>query len=220
MSVRRIVLGEVTELYSPIGVRPMDGMTGLGPLGKIRVMLDTSDSSAGWRTTGIQAILTPSGVIGYPALERHAEVAAQPPRRYRIRLEADLYRPFYRANSEGLEFDAYPYNDDNPPAVIVSQAQNVFLAPSTNYPFPTHVDVLRGNVVDSIGGAVVDAMVTEGARERVLTDERGAFALPLRWVQRNLPVAINAEDQRTGRTGLITVTIPADLGKNHTITVF
>jgi hypothetical protein len=105
-------------LYSPIGVRPMVEMTGLRRRGKVRAALDISDSSGGWRRTGIQAVVTMGGVIAYPGLERRAEVAGQPPRRYRIRLEADLYRPSYRASSEAIAFDAYHYNDANPPQVI------------------------------------------------------------------------------------------------------
>jgi hypothetical protein len=219
MTAWRNLLSERTELYSPIGLLPTDSLTGLRPLGRVSASLDVSDSGGEWRSTGIRASVTVGGVIAYPGLERRAEVVGQPPRRYRVRLEADFYRPLYRASSDGIEFDAYPSGDANPPQVIVSQAQTVFLAPSTNYPFPTHVSVLRGNVVDLAGSAVVDTLVTAETREQVLTDERGTFELPLRWLQKDVPTSVKAEDQRTGRTGIIIVVIPADLGKNHTIAI-
>jgi len=211
--------GERIELYSPIGLRPVDEMTGLAPIGRFQPLLEVSDGVGGWRRTDIKGIVTMSGVITYPALELRSEVVGVNPRRYRILLSAEFYRPLYPAATAGIEFDAYPYNHTNPPEIIVYQVQDLFLTPATNYPFPTHVSVLRGMVIDTAGNKIADALVTEGVRERVLSDDRGAFALPLRWVQPNGPVAINASDERTARTGTIDVTVPADLGRSHTITI-
>jgi hypothetical protein len=146
-------------------------------------------------------------------------VVGRPARRFRIRLTADFYQPLYRASSEGIEFDAFPFNDANPPQVIASQIQDAFLTPATNYPFQAHIPVLRGDVRDASGVRVADVLVMEGARERVLTDERGAFALPLRWAPKNGAVAINATDQRNNRAGAININVPADLRNNHTIVI-
>ena len=142
-----------------------------------------------------------------------------PPRHYRFRLVARLYRPFYGANSDGIEFDAFPYSDIEPPSVFATHLTDVVLTPSPAYPFPTHVPVLRGVVVDLAGDPVRDAVVSEGNRERVLTDERGEFALPLRWVADNVATPIDAEDQRTGRTGTIVIVLPGALGISQTMTV-
>jgi hypothetical protein len=158
--------------------------------------------------------------LGYPGLERRAEVVGQPPRRYRVRLAAEFYVPLYRATLDGIEFDAFPYNDTHPPQVIASLPQDVKLAPAPNYPFPPHIPVLRGVVLDQASGAPatdVEVMVTNV--ELVLTDRRGRFALPLRFTPMNAPVPIDAMDQRTGKTGTITITLPAALGQSQTITI-
>ena len=211
--------GEYTDLYSPVGLRPVDEITSVAPLGKVRVNLDIKDGNGSWWITGIKPVITPGGVITFPGLERRAEVAGQPPRHYRIRLDAELYRPLYPAGTEGYEFDAFPYNDANPPQKIASEVQDVFLTPATNYPFPTHILVLRGNVRDSTDLKVADVFVSDGTTERVLTDERGEFAFPLRWVKKSNSFPIVAEDRKSIRKGMITIKIPEDLGKNHTIVI-
>jgi hypothetical protein len=219
MTVWNTLPGERTELYSPIGLRPVDEMTGLAPIGRVRPFLDVADGAGGWQRTDIKAVVTLSGVITYPRLELRSIVTGASPRHYRILISADFYRPLYPTAAAGIEFDAYPYNHSNPPQTIVSQIQDLFLTPATNYPFPSHISILRGIVIDAAGKKVSDALVTQGAKERVLTDDQGAFALPLRWVPKNVPVSINASDQRTSRTGSINITVPADLGKNGTITI-
>jgi len=212
--------GEHTELFSQIGLRLLDEISGVAPYGKIRISLDIKDENGEWQKTGIKPLITLSGVITYPGLERRAEVAGQPIRHFRIRLDADLYRPLYPPRTEGYEFEVAPYNDANLPQNIASKVvKNAFLTPATNYPFPVHIFVLYGDVRDAKGVKVADALVTEGAKERVLTDERGAFGLPLRWVQKNSPINITARDRENRRTGMLNVIVPIDLGKNHTIVI-
>ena len=56
--------------------------------------------------------------------------------------------------------------------------------------------------------------------ERVLTDEIGCFALPMRFTPPNTPVNVDALDQRTGRMGvLINIVLPAALARSQTITI-
>ena len=121
--------GERIELYSPIGLRLIDDLTGEPPLGWVRAQLELRDGSGGWRSIDIDARRTPSGMLGYPGLERHTEVVGKLPRRYRVTLAAELYRPayrmipagpvlgppFYQETADGIEFDAFPYNDAYPP---------------------------------------------------------------------------------------------------------
>jgi hypothetical protein len=210
------------ELYSPIGLKPIDDVTGGAPIGWVRSLLDVSDGAGGWRKGDIDAVMTPSGVITFPGLERRTD-ASGPPRKYRLRVEAEVYLPLYRATQDAIEFDAYPYNDASPPQnlaqIRASQPQDLILTPMPHYQFPGHVPVLRGQVEDSSGAAVRDAVVTLGMSERVLTDARGTFALPLRWVAPNTQASIDAVDQRTGRTGTITIQFPQDLRTSQTITV-
>jgi hypothetical protein len=209
---------ERSELYSPIGLHLIDEMTGEGPLGTVTAMLDLFDGMQ-WHPTEVRNVTTPGGVIIYPGLERTAQPLGKPARHYRVRLNAQWYRPLYRANLDGFEFDAYPYNDDVAPQVIATHAIDTMLLPAPHYPFPNYVPVLRGTVKDAIGKVVADVLVTQGLRERTLTDERGQFALPLRWVADGVPVTIDAADQHTGHVGSLQVTLPADLGKSHTINI-
>ena len=53
----------------------------------------------------------------------------------------------------------------------------------------------------------------------VLSDERGVFALPLRWPAPGSMVTVDALDHRTGLSGQITIDFPADLGEGHDITI-
>jgi hypothetical protein len=147
----------------------VDEITGVAPLGKVRVNLDIKDGNGNWQTTDIKPVTTPGGVITFPGLERRAEVIGQPPRRYRIRLDAELYRPLYPAGTDGYEFDAFPYNDDNPPQKIASEVQDALLKPATNYPFSTHLLVLRGYVRDSTGVKLRDVFVFDGYDLRLMS---------------------------------------------------
>jgi hypothetical protein len=248
MSSHRDLPGEAVELYSPIGLLPIDAFTGRGPIGRVNAFLDAQDDNGNWRPTGIQAVRTPGEVIAYPGLQRRAEVAGQPLRRYRVRLEAEFYQPLYRLNADGIEFPAHPYNDTNPPAdypktpdefpaYLEAVLQRVWLAPAPNYPFPDHILVLRGEVKDAAERPVIGVEVFWGNKETtltnwpplsgenrrmVLTATRGVFALPLRITDEEHTTekqTIDAVDHRTGRTGNIEIDIPKDLGKNNTITI-
>jgi hypothetical protein len=206
-------------LYSPVGLRLLDELTGGTPLGNVSASLDILEVNGSWRQTDIQEVRTPSAVVAYPGLERHADVTGLRPRQYRVRLAAELFIPFYRANADGIPFTAHPYNDTNPPAVIVGMAVDTLLLPGPNYPFVTHIPVLRGLVIDSARRPVRDAYVTQSNKERALTDSRGTFALPLRWAQLNVQISIDATDQRTGRHGSIRIRLPDSLRQSQTIPI-
>jgi hypothetical protein len=211
--------GEGSELYSPIGLRLIDELTGAAPIGWTRAALDIKDGAT-WRETDIACARTPGSVIAYPGLERRAEVVGVPPRRYRVRISTEFYRPLYLLTQDGIEFDAPPYNDTNPPSPIAMLPWDVKLAPAPNYPFPAHVAVLRGIVIDAIAGMpVTDAEVMVLNLDRVLTGDDGLFALPLRFTPLNVSLPIDATDLRTLRTGTTTVTLPGALGLSQTITI-
>jgi hypothetical protein len=217
MRVWRLLPHDNIELYSPIGLRLIDEMTGAGPIGKVEAALEIADGSGGWLATEIEAVITPSMVVTYPGLGLRVDVS-RPPQHYRVLVSADFYRPLYPPPTVGIEFDAHPYNHDHPPAVIVPQAQELFLMPAVNYPFPSQLLVLRGVVTDASGKAVVDAMVA-GAKERVLSGDDGTFALPLRWVPGGATVSIDASDKAGVKTGTIDIKVPDDLRTSHTIKI-
>ena len=219
MTAWRLVPEERLELYSPIGLRLLDELTGAAPAGAVHAFLDRGDSPNVWISTDIKPVRTPGGVVAYPGLGRTSQPAGKPPVNYRVRLEADYYIPLYRATAGGIPFAAYPYNDSLPPQVITGQPPDALLAPAPNYPFPSHVPVVRGKVVDQSNTEVSDVLVMWANQERVITSERGVFALPLRLAANNTPITIDAIDQRTGRSGNVTITPPADLRKSWTITI-
>jgi hypothetical protein len=192
---------ETTQLFSPIGLRLIDDLTGKAPQGRVQVFLDAKDPYGNWLATGIKAVITAGGVLIYPGLERHANVTGLPARRYRVRLKAELYVPLYRRNADGIEVDAFPYNDTHAPAMVKKLPDDTILTPAPNYPFQDHIPVLHGIVEDTGGKPVADAMVTQGIKERVLTDGRGTFSLPLRWIKPNVNFVVDVANERNGQTG-------------------
>jgi hypothetical protein len=206
-------------LYSPVGLRLLDELTNDSPVGNVSVILDILDANGTWRPTDIPAVITPSGVVTYPGLERHPNIAGLQPRQYRVRLSADYYIPYYQGSQDGITFMADPYSDTQPPANVVVISTDTPLLPATNYPFPTYISLLRGMVVDTANNPVPNAFVTQGNTERVLSGVGGNYALPLRWVALNTPVVVDATDQRTGRTGSISITLPASLGSSQNISI-
>jgi len=206
-------------LYSPVGLRLVDDLTGATPDGVVRVDLDEQDANGIWHLTDIQPVRSPSYVLLYPGLGRSSQLVFPPIRHYRVRLNGDWYLADYLASNDGIEFDVHPYNDDTPPAIVPTHPDNVFLLPSTSYPFQGHVRVLRGVVTDALNNPVAFVEVVQGGTERVLTDSRGGFALPLRWPPIVGVLQIDATDNRTGRSGFINVNLPGDLSKGHTIII-
>ncbi len=217
MRTWRVRPAERSELFSPIGLRLLDDMTGERPIGRVEAFLDILEGTA-WRTTGIPAVHTPGGVVAYPGLERRADVSG-PPRHYRVRLVADFYRPVYPDSPfAGFEFDAFPWNDTNPPQTITRFPRDAKLTPSPGYPFPSFMPVLRGRVVDETKTPVADTEVFF-ATERTLSDDRGEFALPLRLAAPGVILTIQAIHRPTDRQGHLDVTLPAALGKSQTISI-
>ena len=170
--------------------------------------------------------LTPSTILSYPGLGRTANPAASPPKDYEIRIEADLYRPLYRATAAGIAFAAFPYDDVHPPALVPSGPVEIRLLPGPAYPFPNHLPVVRGVVTDA-GVPTADVLVSSTTTvggvdlvERAVTDDAGQFALTLRWVAAGVPTTIEAVATPpigSGRQGSIVVTLPDAIGTNQEI---
>lgn len=206
-------------VYSHAGLVLVDDFTAKPPKYPVSTDLEYQDGAGNWHSRKRSPVATPSGIISYTALGRSAQAAAQAVLRHRVLLRSSFYRPEYLRNSDGIEFDVHPYDDTTPPAVIPSQPQTILMLPNTNYSYPTHVRVISGLVQDNTGSPVADVEVSEGARERVLTDERGAFSLPLRWSALTATVLLDALDYRTGRSDSITINLPGDLSQSHLFTI-
>ena len=206
-------------LYSGIGIRALDDFTGLPPVYPVYAQLEAQDNAGVWQTVEADAVVTPTGIISYPALGRSAHATAQPQQAYRTRLLSDFYRPDYLINTDAIPFVVHPYDDQNPPANFPTIPQTVMLMPASGYPYPGHIRLVHGVVLDNANQPVANAEISEGARERVLSDERGVFTLPLRWPALNAAVVLDAIDHRTGRTDQININLPGDLSQGHTFTV-
>jgi hypothetical protein len=214
------IVGEPRTLYSQIGLRLIDEFIGDRPPYRVAARLSYQDSAGEWHVLPTRAVRTPAGSVCFPGLGRSASFATAPIVRHRVQLISDFYRPEYLRTVDALEFDIHPYNDDHAPAVLPATPQAALLLPSAAYPFATHLRVVRGSTRDAGGGAIANVEVLAGASERVLSDERGVFALPLRWPALTGSVVLDAIDHRTGRTAQLTLTLPQDLlqGQSFTLT--
>jgi len=206
-------------LYSQIGLKLVDEFTGRPPGYPIFSDLEYQDPVGDWHRVDRQPVVTPTGVFSYPGLGRSAQAATQPVLKHRVLLRSDFYRPDYLVDSDGIEFDIHPYDDDNPPAVIPQTPQTVLMIPNTRYAYPGHVRLVKGLVQDNLGSPVANVEVSEGVHERVLSDERGAFTLPLRWPTLNAVVSLDAIDHRTGRSDSLNINLPGDLFQGHLFTI-
>jgi hypothetical protein len=209
------------RLHTPLGLRMIDDFTGKAPVGAVRALLEMAGATPGtWLPVAHPATITPGGWLAYPGLGRTVDPGAKTKVRHRVAIVADDLLPLYGPSpiAGPVEFDVHPWDDLHPPASAATM-RDVFLLPATGYAFPGEVLVARGRVV---AGApkqpVARALVTYANQERVLTDARGEFALPLRWAARGTTVQIDAADGG-GRVGQVPVAIPGDLGKALEITI-
>lgn len=205
--------------YTPVGFRLVDDITGKGPLGDVSCALFAQDGVNQWRRADVQPARSVSGLFIFPDLGRSAVVAGASLRRYRAAIEAQYYRPFDSAASDLFVFDAFPFNDDNPPAQVEAAPRTVVLVPAPNYPFESHLRVLRGLVQDTARNAVAGAEVFLGNTERTVSDSKGAFALALRLSPRKGQIKIDAVDSSKTHHGEIAVALPDDLGKSNLIII-
>jgi hypothetical protein len=215
--------GERSVRFSPVWFRLIDDLTGLSPAGRVLVRLDRQEGTE-WKPTEVPATVTMVGMVAFPGLGRRRETAGVPAGHYRVRAEAEFYRPLYREQAEGLEFGAPPNNDDiQPPAPA---RMDMILLPSVTYPYPAHIRTLRGIVHDQAGVPVGDVLVQTQSQagpvtrlERTLTDDRGAFTLALRWVAPGSTASVTATDRRGHRSAIVTVTVPDDLDHSQLIVI-
>ncbi len=219
MRAWRTLPDERTELYSPIGLLPVDDITGRSPVGALRAFLDAQQANGSWRQTDLRPVVTQGGVITYPALGRKRAPLNQPTKRYRVRVEAVHYIPGYRRDQDGIEFEAFPYDDNNPPQNAPGMPDPLVLMPGPTYPFPGHLMVLRGVVVDAAGAPVRDAEVSIGTTRRALSDARGSFALSAPRPTAPTVIQVDAADLRSGRVGGVALQFPQGLVINIQIAI-
>lgn len=220
MSVSVTTSSERFMLYAQVGFRVVDDFTTGDPIGWVRYSLDLW-SNGTWQPSGRQPVFTASGIVAYPELGRVSDPDRVGPLNGRLQIEAEFYRPAYRSLHPGVQFTVHPYNHTRPPKQTPTGPTTVILLPASNYPYPTHVPVIRGLVVRAGSGApVADAHVSVPNRTGLtLTDERGAFALPLPRTKPQQREVIVAGDDRRNTQGIAGVKLPDDLGTTITIRI-
>jgi hypothetical protein len=197
---------------TPVGLELVDDFTGQAPSGRLDVRLEARPPGAStWTRVDHPPTLTPGGWIAFIGLGRTSNPTGKPVVRHRVSLTAEAMLPLYGPSplAGHVEFDVHPFDDAHPPGVGVDR-QKVFLLPAPGYAFPGEVPVARGRVIDAAGAPVARALVTFSTKERVLSDARGQFALPLRWAAKNTTVQIDAADG-AGGLGSVAVNIPGGL---------
>lgn len=223
-------------LCSPAWFVPFDEFAQRVRAAGVAAALDRWDAGDNtWIPEDTQAIRTPSAAIAYPELGRRAGPGAEP-QRYRVRFAALGYQPLYPADGEpffadtvGVEFIAYPYDDTRPPAVL-AEPRLVRLLPSAAFPYrpgtrTVYGVVVEGNAQAPVANALVEARGTaDGVAwlERTLSDMRGAFRLSLRW--RGEPVTDGQlfrlqASERPGRAGSLDIRLPAECDRRHVIEI-
>jgi hypothetical protein len=204
--------------------RLLDDFTSRAPIEQVTVRLDQQDGTGWTPLDDVRATVTTGGMVAFPGLDRRP-AAGLPPRRFRVRIESEYYRPLYRQLASGVEFQTTPVDVDDPAPPPVLR-QDLVLLPSVTYPYPAHVYTVRGEIRTQAGAPVEDVVVSNRVQigtamraELTLTDDRGAFALALRFVAAGKTARVTAIDRRTQRTGTVNVAVPGDLRRSQLVTI-
>jgi hypothetical protein len=217
---RRRLSEERRVTRSPLWIRLLDEFADRPVTTGLEVTLERLDDGR-WVEAVERPTITSSGDIAFVGLGRAREPELVGNRSYRVRVDVAGYRPDYPPPGGGLIAVVAAWNPERPPTSEVL-LRVLPLLPATSYPFAPRTPLLNGSVRDTAGRPVSDAEVSASLtvnginrRERVLSDERGAFRLPLRWAAG----ATRIDAAKGTLTGAVTVTVPADLSATHVITL-
>jgi hypothetical protein len=189
-----------------------------GAFGDIRLTLDLQEG-ADWRETTLTPVRNSGGIFVYTGIGRHVDPAVTPQFRGRVRIEAEFYRPGFQAIEDAIVFDVPTYNDGVPPAFTPLNPQTVLMLPTAGYPFPGYVRRIGGRVLNALGTPMPNALIEADVVERVISDERGAFTLPLRWQAPVGAVNVVVAHPRSGLGAIKVFNLPGDLAGNQDIIV-
>ncbi|MGT2476699.1 hypothetical protein [Paraburkholderia terrae] len=210
---------EHSLLCSPIGLQVIDSFTNAAPLAPLRAYVDVQ-AGAAWLETPLQPTYTPSRMLTLPGLGRRQNPTVNSAQqRYRLRIESDQYIAEYRRTADGFEFLVPPYDDVNPPAIPNANVRAIALHPSPGYPFGGALRVIHGNVRETDGSPVRDAMVEFRGLDRAMTDERGEFAFGLRRAPASGQIVLDVYHDRSARAKSFSLHLPAVLQANQVLTL-
>jgi hypothetical protein len=214
--VWQVIPSQRQVTWCPVALDLRDEFSGAGAFGRMTLSLDLQ-SGTNWIETDIRPARNAGGVFVYTGLGHAWAPAAMSTFRVRIRIDADYYRPAFRATDDAIEFDVPTYNDSVPPVFSPILPEVVLMLPTANYPFSGHVRRIHGRVLDPAGQPLADATVEADGVERVITGPSGAFTLPLRWQAPTANVNFVVDHPRSGRGAAGFFTLPGDLTGNHDI---
>jgi hypothetical protein len=218
MTTWRVLHADRRVDFCPIALDLRDEFTGDGILVPAAFTLEVQHGAV-WIARPSRPVRGQSGTYLFTGLGRSADPAALPQFRVRVTVSAPGYRPLYRLTDDALEFDIGAYNDQAPPAISPIMPQQVLMLPSAGYRYAGHIRTLKGRVLDLGGDPVADAEVSADGVERVMTDESGGFAVPLRWQDPAAVVAVSVQHPRSGLGAAANFNLPADLVGNHDLTI-
>lgn len=239
MTVFQLLGGEERRTYSSVALKLVDSLTGGKLTGKVQTRVEIDDAGS-WRPTEGKPIITASGVLIFPELGFRGNPAIHAVTRYRFSIESEYYRPEYQHANDGKVVLVHPYNHDTTLADLPGlprAPKDLLMLPSTAYPFPGYIPVVRGLVLDQATNRPVENAKISASRnnpgsnpltadpvQEVLTDKRGAFSLPVPEAAQGVPLQlinldINADDVRGGRAGTGLIALPDDQFTNLTILI-
>lgn len=205
---------ESDTLWAGAAASLVDDHTGGLPVTAAKVEIDITDGAGGWRPLHRAPVVTELGTYVFPKLEKRGDARNAQPRKYRLRVTAPGYTPYYRFDREGVVIDVYPFDDNLPPQVPPFRPEIIPLYPAADYPFGASAPVIYGTVLDATSAPVPYALV-ECNSDRVLTNAAGAFVLPMGRSPATL-VLVDASDSN-GNAATIPVSVPHGLGQHYTI---
>lgn len=201
-------------LWAGAAASLVDDHTGNLPVTSPTVAIDVSDGAGGWRALAMKPVVTNLGTYVFPRLEKRGDARNVQPRKYRLRVSAPGYTPYYLFDRDGVVIDVYPYDDTLAPTVPPFRPEIIPLYPAAAYPFETSA-LIYGKAVDSSNAPVPFALVSCHG-DRVLTDEDGAFVLPLGRSPTG-QVLVDASDRNGNTATPLPVSVPQGLGQHYTI---
>lgn len=210
--MRTVRVLEFDKLWAGAAAALVDDQTGGFPVGTPTVRIEVQKSATEWLPVAIEPVITNLGTYVFPKLEKRGDARNQLLRKYRLLVEAPGYTPYYRFDREGVVLDVYPFDDNVEPTVPPVRPEIIALYPARDYPFG-NAPVIHGEV--KLAGAPVRNALVECNGDRVLTDKKGEFTLPMGRSPAQL-VLVDASDN-AGHTQSIPVTVPQGLGQFYTI---
>jgi hypothetical protein len=199
---------ERAHLHAGLGVELITDHDGRPPHGRIDLSIEVD--AGGWRPIAARPRWIRPNLAFVPALERYRDAAGRPPRIYRVKVIAELYRPLYEhLEQPGIDIPVSAWDEANPPVPTLLQPVRIPLLPLPGVRFDDR-PVLRGFVLNPNATPVVTALV-EFDGHRVVTASDGEFALPMPRAPTGISLVDVAAVPSDGRADVFPVTLPNEL---------